>query len=254
MADVTARNVLFPIMFIAVFVFLFLYMPNEFVVGEVDYLEKDHPSFFTAQDIAQYKFIDNATLEYGEYNKLLELGTEASGYVKYIAHWYTHYNGLNYSFLKLEYVSWEVYIFGIPIRTVESCAWTGYINPTMSILPQYMAWDDLVDNTENGTVARFSCKSRSSPTVEVWITDENETRNNVLEAWQDEKILLTLAMGIDDFRSTLSSYDTLVRLLTFQEIQQIPIWISYPINIFIWGLTAYVLYCLILKAIPFLGD
>jgi len=255
MADLSARVILFPVVFIGLFAFLMLYMPADFLIGDIDYESKDYPSVFTAQDIAQYKFFDNLTLAYGSYNQLIELGTETQGYCKFLVHWYTHWQGVNSSWLKLEYVTWEVYIFGIPVRTTESCTWRGHITPEMEILPTYLSKTDLQQNCyANESYGRFSASSRSSPTVEVWLSDSNETRDNVLSAWSDEEMIFTIAMGIDEFSSTLSSYDTLVRLLTFQEIQAIPIWVSYPINLFIWGLTAYGIYNLIIKIIPLVGS
>jgi hypothetical protein len=52
--------------------------------------------------------------------------------------------------------------------------------------------------------------------TKVWIFDQNTTRNNISQAWDDGKLTFTMGFGYDDMFAKQTSLDILGRILLFQ--------------------------------------
>jgi len=70
---------------------------------------------------------------------------------------------------------------------------------------------------EAGNKSKFTPIFCNHVSVTVWISDWNETRDEVLTAWNtDGKVAVSMGMGIDVASGGLSGWDILGRLMTFQ--------------------------------------
>lgn len=241
MADVNLGNVVFCVAFITMFTFLLATIPVEFYTNFGSYRGLDYPAYLRAHEIAKLAYWDNDTLVY------------ESGYVYFnlnTTEWKASFAYLyDNRTVHLRFIVWRWWIF----EYSELCQFEGY-NVTDVLSPKTMMYleDAQANWYSEQNASKFIAWSASSPIVDVWITDANESRYDLSEAWfTDGELSMTLGMGFDSLQSAQSAWSIVAKFLTFQPIGDMPIWITYPINVVFWVSVGYLIYCLILKALPF---
>lgn len=236
--NLKAGYFIFIIILLGFFSFLVSTMPRDLIVSGSVYLynQKTFPSYFTKEQIEITLYWINDTVNYAPYNPTIFAFSDGITYLAWFG-----YGGHNNFFI--DYLTNT-----IPLE--------GYITNQEKYEIEKA---DLIANiiNMNGTqVSIFYGRNRtgifanqtSLGSLTIYITDPNTVRNDVAQAWEDGLLMVGLGKGQE--LNVNSGWDLLAKLLTFQQIQGIPIWISYSINLLIWGLTAYCVIFFILEVLP----
>jgi len=232
---------IFCIVFIGAFIALIGIIPPEYFVQTKTYYQYEYPDYFTQDDIARIKHFLNKTVEEGriwfdfeskgaKFKFLVDMSLWADGYRAYQNH-----------------IIWEWWIFydSHPMYFTEN----KYLYVNAELAKKY--WDSDINAT---VLYPVFCEDI---TVKVWITDYNGSRNDIETAFNEGKVIWAIGFGYEDYETKLSAWDIVGRLLTFQspEIFGLSGTAATILNLIvalpIWTAIAYLVYRLILMAIPF---
>lgn len=236
--NLKAGYFIFIIILLGFFTFLITTMPSDLIVTGTVYSQnqKTFPSYFTKEQVETTIYWINDTVIYAPYTPTVFGFPDGITYLAFFG-----YGGHNDFFI--DYLA-----NAVPLE--------GYVT---HIEKFEVTEADLVANIIdlNGTQASiFYGKNRtglpanqtSLGSLTIYITDPNIARNDVAQAWEDSLLMVGLAKGQE--LNINSGWDLLAKLLTFQQIQGIPILISYAINLLIWSLTAYCIIFFMIEILP----
>jgi len=241
--------IVFSLVFLGLFIALIGIKPSEFYWSQArTYQQYEYPDYFTQEDIQYIRYFINKSVTrpapwYPPNEVWFDFTTKGAN-LKIIVTWY----GTDIDKITFERVTWEWWIFftasyltiddfgGELTKQEVISKWDDSINASVI----YPVYDDVV-------------------TLKVWITDSNETRNNINTAWDEGNLFIGIGFGFEDLETKLSAWDIIGRLLTFQspEIFGLTGATATVLNLVIalplWGCVAYLITRLILLFIPFAG-
>lgn len=240
MSEKLSKPLIFVVLFLGLFIALMVTIPIEFLTaGMKEYQQYDVPSYFSAEDIQTiryFKQLNLTTMTYFDFNpdinyKFYVQKFGWSGYPRYFAH-----------------VTWEFWGFmtSHSLKIESGDAWL-YLSEAL------LKWNPTV----NASI--FYPVSCEHITIKMWLTDRNTSRNNLTTAWWNDELTLGMGFGFQETEIKLSSWDIIARLLTFQapEIFGLSGTFALIVNVIItlpfYTCIAYLIYRLILMAIPFVG-
>jgi len=233
---------IFCVVFLGSFIALLAAVPSQFYTYEEDYEQYQYPSYFTMEDVEHIKYFKNITI------------TRGPGSI-----YFDFTDQIDFKFI----VQWKSAGDNIVPRHVTWSWWIFVIAHTMNIETEGNWW---IDKTE--AIANWNPELNASSfypvfcnhiTVKVWLTDYNITRNDLEEAWDEGQIDMAIGFGVDDYATKLNIWSVIGRLLSFQAptIYGLTGISATIINLLIclplWTCIVYLIYRLILMAIPFVG-
>lgn len=217
--------------------------PTVFLQGsKVSYTNYVVPAYFTAQDIQSLRY-------YKDYN--ITIGTTVTydwtptPNYKFYLRWQNPITG---SYLYLTHVDWQWWF----LQHEHSLKWGNASQTEMPALDFFLAcWDP----TQNVSITYARCQDI---TLKAFVSDPDLTRNNLTLAWNTGKIHVGLGFGYSDTEAKLSAWDIVTRLLTFSAPEIFGsgpegLFLNFILALPIYGLVAYLVYRLVLMAIPFVG-
>jgi hypothetical protein len=236
-------KLLFIISFLGLFFLIIAIAPSIMIYGTPVYKQYEVPTYFSAQDIQAIKYFKNYTVNIGD-NIVVDF-TPTPNY-KFYLRWQNP--PFVPSYLWLVHVDWEFWF----IIHEHSLFWNNQSNIEY---PQREFFEQHWDSKNNVSVSYAHC---IDITVKVWVGDTNNTRNNITSAWNDGHLQVGIGFGYSDTEVKLSSWDIITRLLTFQAPQifgsgSIGLAVNVIIALPIYAMIAYLIYRLVLMAIPFVG-
>lgn len=231
------RGLVAVIAFFSCFVILVAATPSEFLVTSPDYRQVEPPEYFEAIDITTYATTYNNTVP----PYLVPLEWSFGGYDWVMENYNPYYIVVG----KKEY--W--WIFWIGTTWFEFRNKQG-INRGDELAPEEL---DADFDADSGSV-KYSCSSPAWQTIHFDIHfGFNTTKYNLpSDALDKNELYFLQGMGIESISTTISAWNLIGMLLFFQMPNIHPI-INGLIAIPIWVCIGYLIYVLILKAIPFVG-
>jgi len=235
----------FCILFLALFVTLLSVMPSEFFVLTREYKQYKYPEYFSKEDIQRIKHFLNKTVSRGSETEFDFAGTGANFLLKVIWHEDTE-------------------VVGEPdVLTFNRLKWAWLIFRSWSVMEidiygQYLSKSEALSEWDNKTKASIIHPVYDDAlTVKIWLTDTNKTRKDLKQAWDEGTIMVGIGFGYEDYETKLSIWEVIGKLLTFQSPEifgltgpaatVLNMMIALPLLVVI----AYLIYRLILMAIPF---
>jgi len=245
--DSIIGSFVFIVTFMGIFIILVSTMPAQFYSSAPTYQQYAYPDFFSQEDIEHFRHIASinvtkSTFPYVCYYIDFNDETPPADF-KFQIHWRAE---AQYNKIQIAHVHYEFWVFigahplNILIKQDEG---QRYISKSLAL--EY--WDEESNATSLHPVF---C---DHITVKVWLTDPNSTRNDIAEAWDEGTVQLTIGFGFSDYETTISGWDVVGRLLIFQAPDIHPV-VNAIIALPMWACIAILIYILILKAIPFVGD
>lgn len=234
MTEKFSRNLIYIVTFLGTFFILLILLDTAFLYGGKSYQNYSYPETWDLSEIAFTKD-GNFTKSYSGYT-LYEFPDQ--GNFKFEIHWQSVLNHITVRHRTWEFLSLSDADFMEIQEKNRAYLW-----------PQ-----DLIDDYDpllNATY--YSPVLCDHISVKVWFYDHNQTRNNMTLSVAEEKIGATIGFGVDDVRAKTSSWDIIGRLLLLQAVEIGPWYIQALINIPIYVSIGYLVYRLILLAIPFVG-
>jgi hypothetical protein len=207
------------------------------------------PSYFTAEDLTQLKYFKNDTITnaYGTYTTY-DFNPQGVPYTFYA--WMWPYVGIPQQ-ISLARLDWQFWIWG----GQHFLRWYTQVNSSYVDFPSLSyvlsAWDP-----ESNVSSLYAFDNQI--TVKCFIADFNSTRNNITQSWNEGHLQLGIGFGLIYSQAPINSWDLIAKLLTFQAPQifgggAIGLAVNFMVALPIYGLIAYLIYRLVLMAIPFLG-
>lgn len=234
---------IFVITFLALWILLMTLMPSSFYVMSKQYSDYEVPDYFTQEDIQTIKHFQDANVTRGD-TIVLDFNPDAN--FKFDVVWATAYDSITF-----RHWTWELGPFydahAMEVDNADYILGDWWISKSLALAN----WDGSLNAS---TFYPVRCPDI---TVKVWFTDPNQTRNNLSTAWDEGKVTVAMGFGFDDYETKLSAWDIVGRLLTFQspEIFGLTGAAATVINLVItlpfYVCVAYLIYRLILLAIPF---
>jgi len=232
---------IFCVVFLGSFIALLAAVPSQFYVDESGYEQYQYPSYFTMEDVEHIKFFKNETIIKGSKFNYYDFTAEID--FIFFVHWYSSPNQI-----EIFHVTWKWWIFQTAHRLdIED------LGEAITKEEALTKW-----NPELNTSV-FYPASCNHITVKIWITDSNTSRNDLSQAWDDGEIQIGIGFGIDDYATKLNIWSVIGRLLTFQTPSIYGLTgisatiIKLLIGLPLWTCIVYLIYRLILMAIPFVG-
>lgn len=237
MAERLLPTLIFVVTFLSTFIFLISAMPSAFLYAGKSYMNYTYPDYFDKTDIENIAYFQNNTIDRG-YSATLNFKSEIN--FKFHVYWEDLPFG---NHLHFWHITWEWWVF--------------FVEHQMDVEDgdKYLTKSEAIENWDSEVNASIfypiSCNHIS---VKVWLTDTNSSRNDISEAWDDGSLHIGMGFGFDDITTILNAWDIVGRLLTFQSLDLgVPIFLNALIAIPIWTCIAFLVYKLILMAIPFVG-
>jgi len=235
----------FCILFLALFTTLIAIIPSEFFALTKEYKKYEYPEYFSQADIQSIKHFLNKTVSKGGETEFDFAGTGANFYLKVIWHEAGEVVG-EPDVLSFNRLKWAWWIFR---------SWSVM---EIDVYGQYLSKSEALSEWDNETKASIIHPVYDDAlTVKIWLTDTNKTRKDLRQAWDEGTIMVGIGFGFEDYETKLSVWDIIGKLLTFQSPEVFGL--SGPaatvLNLLIalplWIVAAYLIYRLILMAIPF---
>jgi len=245
----------FAVSFIGIFVILVVTMPSQFYTTAPEYQQYSYPSFFNKEDIEYIAFMRNETINLGDiyYSVILDFtdppeiakGERGTINFKFTVEWYDNGWAISKQRINFQHIEWEwftfrrrhpMYCFNEPDKT-----------PSLSKANIVANWDEEYNAS---IIYPVSC---NCIVTKVWFVDPNTTRNNISEAFDEGSLIVVMGFGFDDYQTSISAWSLVGQLLFFQAPQIHPV-LNAIIALPIWATISVLIYLLILKAIPFVGD
>lgn len=225
-------------------------MPSDFL-GDTEvssYVNYEYPEYFDKYDIENIKFYENDTITRGLIPTQVWFDFNPDVNYKIYCEWW-----LTGNMITVKHVAWELWIYH-PFHLMHIINET-YGSPSWHIDKELAVemWDS------DANASRIRPVYCSDISVTVWLSDTNTTRNDMSDAWDSGTLNIALGFGYDDYTATLTAWDIVGRLLTFQSPEifgmtgDFATVLNVMIGLPVWVMTAYLVYILILKAIPFLS-
>lgn len=261
---------IFCVTFLGIFFLLLAVFPTEFFSLQSDYslapYDAANRDYWSKEDLenTRWAIYHNVSVGSGEEYDFTALN-ESVDYIFQVDWWNYVTEGITF-----RHQTWGGYLWGVlPARydsmkvmdIPESAVIYGDPGSGNIFYASVVTRDFLVnywDNTKN--VTRLRPVQCEHITITAWIRDPNQTRNDIGAAWDEGTLYVELGFGFDDFVVALNSYDMIGRLLTFQSPEIFGLTgvaatiINTIIALPVWSCIAYLVYRLVLMAIPFVGD
>jgi len=236
MAENLGRNLIFIVTFLSSFILLLGIMPSGFSYSGKSYSNYTYPDYFDKSDVEHIAFFENGTLTRGVTPLTLDFNPDVN--MKFYIFWFVIGDNIQF-----QHITWEWFIFHTAhYMDIEEAGLALSKNETLS------NWES---DFNASILYPVEC---NHVTVKVWLTDSNSSRNDIGEAWDDGEIDVSMGFGFDDIRTTFNAWDIVGRLLMFQAVEiGIPLFINIILVMPIWASIGYLIYRLILLAIPFVG-
>lgn len=244
--DKIAVIFMFILVFTAIYIGLTALVPVELVYSGSGLTGQTIPSYFTRSDIEAYKYYQTHNLIY---QSATAFDFRPNGTQFYIDVFFDGYSPAT-DYISIRHLTgwflwWPIHEPMYPTQL-----------QTNSYYPDIRKADVLAkwDATKNATI--FYPVQCDHLTVKVWMIDQNQTRNNIGQAWDAHQLRMTIAFGVDTLSTTLSSWDIVARLLSFQAftfgLNPLAALLASVMNLLFFAGIAYVIYRIVLMAIPFL--
>lgn len=235
MSENLGKDVVFIVTLLGVFIILVGFMPSGFFAVAPDYQQPYYPSYFQSDDIENIKFVETAEVHRAWYKADFDFRPSVN--FKFVVSWGTTKNTI-----WIQHVTWELWVL-----------WDGH---DMNIVDEGYTELDLTTALEHVDPDSGACVLYpvwcNCITVKVWIVDSDQERNDLATAWQEGKVEMTIGLGMGQYEVTLSGWDIIARLLVFQAPNIHPV-VNGIIALPFYTLVGYLIYRLILLAIPFVG-
>jgi len=235
----------FVVSYLAIYFLLIGMMPllaPNLLYGGKEYLQTfDVPSYFSSADIENIKYFENETLNYGSIT-IFDFTDDIN--FKFRIQWFSLYQGNK---LSIDHITWEWLAFytahGMDVENGDS----------------YITLEEALENWEEEYDASiFQPVSCNDVTAKIWITDSNETRNDLIEAWDEGVLIMGIGFGFDDVSTSYSAFNLIGLLLTFQSPEIfgatgiIAVTFNLIANSPIYLAIAYLVFYFITSIIPFI--
>jgi len=243
---------IFCIVFLGIFIALAGVVPSEFFVQTKTYTQYDYPEYFTPEDVQTIKHFLNRSIQKDGPEIVFDFNA-ADNPVNFKFHmWWWEVPELpSGGAITAHHRIWELWIFykihamKIPNGIFFKEAW--WFDKTL-IASNYD------DETKASIFYPVKCEHI---TIKIWVTDYNATRKDLSAAWDEGKVMVGIGFGFEDYQTKLSAWDIIGRLLTFQSPEVFGLSgaaatiLNLVVALPVWTSIAYLVYRLILMAIPF---
>jgi len=240
------KGLIVAITFLSTFFIIVAMIPAEFMVSSTEGRTVEVPEYFEAIDIQFFSFIHNFTIGapdiYGKWDYKFEFA------------------GRNVEFFRQEGLGFSVrlydkfWIFEYNIRGMEWFDANGRkVSEYDTFYLDYLPFDELDSNYDSDMrVCPFTVKRSGETEFKVYFAFNTTKYSTPSEALEDNELHALFCAGIDDANTKLNAWNLVGAILFFQMPDVHPA-INALIAIPLWTLIAYIVYVLILKAIPFVG-
>mgnify|MGYP000185597529 CR=1 FL=1 len=216
------------------------YIPGEFYTASEELLSAQVPEYFEGIDIQNYAETYNTSI--GTSTAYIE--------IKFGGHDITIYGQLaGIDMLAFEHVGWwggfwrytlgwfDFHIKGIDLKGKRT--------------PEELDsdWDQYAN--EHG-ILKYSMYYEGGPKFDLYISFNTTKYSKPSEAWQYNELYILMGIGFDQTVTTMNAWNVISALLFFKMPDIHPL-LNLFIALPIWVCIAYLVYVLILKAIPFVG-
>jgi len=220
--------------FLGVFFILVTSMPSGFYSSEPDYQTHIIPESFEAIDIQYYAETENDTITKADYAYDYSMGGWSFRWYAYFSDFIEH----------RRYEKWWIfYTYSAPMIWLTPEGKELGVNIGASDIETY--W-----NTDTNTT-KFYLKD-NAVTVMCWFSYNTTTYDNVTDAWDNDSLDWLTALDFDNVKTTYNAWG-LISMLLFFQLPDIHPALNMIIALPCWLCIAYLVYRLILLAIPFVG-
>jgi hypothetical protein len=256
--DLGAKLVLV-LCFLGIFFGVILIMPSVFMTGaNPTYNNPNIPKNLRPQDLVSLKYYLTNNLTKNGPSQKYDFSSQGPNF-KFTVQWqFSALRPDDHYYFDIQRENWRFWVW----YSTDFMAWSGAGGSNSLI------WSDSLGarfaplkffqaNIENDTgISKVSAQDNAI-TVTVFLADSNSTRNNVTQAWNDGTLTVSIGLGVSSTEAKMSAWDIVSRLLTFQAPQifgggDVGLFLNFMIALPIYGVIAYLIYRLILMAIPFL--
>jgi hypothetical protein len=249
MVEVSAENITLVtvISFLSMFFILVASMPSGILQSPQQGKVINVPEYFEAIDLSYFAATKNFTL--------------GTGYVVYdfaLGGWNFQFevNDVNQGFLLFTYDSWAIFKWNY-----ESFTWHNNKGITVSVNEgiylrggshNILKWTQLDPNYDsNSSLCEFTLDNPKTQ-CKIYFAFNTTRYNSPYAALQSGDLNCLIAIGIDKVNTSINAWNFIGMLLFFQAPDVHPL-LNAIIAIPIWVMIAWLIYILILKAIPFVG-
>lgn len=248
MVEVSAENITLVtvVTFLGVFTILTALMPPSFYASLQERREVAVPAYFQAIDVQQYYQTYVLNITSGQYIEYFTLG----GWK--LRFWSSFFVGYQTWIAIQRYDSWLVFEW-----IAEEGKWYNDRGILVSFIGSgfYLEHIDAKVLDDNYDVNRSLCKFTVKFEVtqfDIYFTFNASKYSKPSEAWQKSDLHTLIGVSLDKANTAFNAWNVVAQLLFFQLPNVHPL-INMLIAIPIWVMIAWLIYILILKAIPFIG-
>ena len=229
--------------FFGTFIILVGILPSVFIyAGGREYTDYDYPDYFTKDDIANIKYFQQMNITRALTTHHMDFNPDID--FKFDIVW-----SVPWGYVITNHRDWEFLI------------WYGGHNMEYEELGEYVYKADIVSAwDENTNSSRFYPVDCVDITITVWFTDHNSTRNDIELSYDEGIMTYAIGFGFEGVTATFGAWDIVGRLLLFQDLEVFygteaneALALHSMIMLPLWLMIAYIIYRLILLAIPFVG-
>jgi len=234
MTDDLGSKLMWVGVFLGVFFILAASMPSEFYSAEYEYGTHSIPENFQALDLQYFAETENDTFTKADYSYDYVMGGWNFRWYAYFSDWIDH----------LRYEKWWIFY-------TYSKQMTWYSSGGIELGPRIGASDidDYWDTSTNTTKFYLKDDAVSMP---CWFSYNTTNYSNATHAWDNDDLDWLTAIDFDAVKTTYSAWG-LIGMLLFFQLPDIHPLLNMIIALPCWICIAYLMYRLILLAIPFVG-
>jgi len=240
MANQELKSLVLVVSFLGLFAVWVTMIPSGFYASEYEGRELTVPDYFEGIDIQTFSQTSNFTIDFSGsqvFDEYFDLGG-----------WHMYFQGYKYGldYLKAaHYASW--WIFGWDYHYADWCLTTSGANYGTELT--FTDLDNIWDGQTN--MIAFNCRTDQTQ-WRVYFGWNTTTYAKPSDAIAANEMEVLYGIGFDKVNTSINAWNIVGSLLFFQMPDVHPL-INLVIAIPIWAAIGYLVYVLILKAIPFVG-
>lgn len=233
--------------FLSIFGILVMMIPGDLFAYSTEKRIINVPEYFESVDITYYADVENFTIGSSDYQRYFSLGGhyfawETNVYHKCLVLW-THGG---WWIFRWDFNSFKWY----DNVGIERSVYIGI--PDSNVIPGYwyaLPWSE-IEASESWTLQQIGGQEVS---VSLFWGYNKTKYSSPYDAFLHDELHVLIAIGFDKVNTSINAWSLIGNMLFFQAPDIHPA-INAIIAIPIWVAVAYLIYILILKAIPFVGD
>jgi len=227
------RKLIFVVSFLGIFTLLVGAMPSQLYETEPEYYGRDIPDYFEGHLQTAVNFNDTVTIN------LTFNGDSQNFYL----------NSEEFAVRSYLRSGTRTIVYQHNAKLFFISNWHFMTNPNDVVFIELDDANEFFDSGSNGSMFDLDCMHYTVTTI---LSYNTTAYDDLTDAWNNNDIYCLVGWGISGTGTSTTSYGLVARLLFFQMPEIHPV-LNAIIALPIWTCIAYLVYRLILLAIPFVG-